>query len=132
LVRGWLAATDNPPSARAQRELEQAIMPRIERVLAVGQTGGTVRTDLPSGLLIAVALDMGRAMDMWLLAQPLDSPVPAADRRVCRHAPQCPGSPELGGGRPHTDHADRPDLCGCGGDLLPQRAAEPTLRVLPR
>jgi hypothetical protein len=29
-----------------------------------------VRTDLPSGLLIAVAQGMGRAMDTWLLTQP--------------------------------------------------------------
>jgi AcrR family transcriptional regulator len=76
LVRGWLAASDNPALARAHHELEQAIMPWIERVLAAGQAGGGVRTDLPSGLLIAVALGMGRAMDMWLMAQPPDSAVP--------------------------------------------------------
>jgi AcrR family transcriptional regulator len=77
LVRGWLAASDNPALARAQHELEQAIMPWIERVLAVGQARGAVRTDLPSGLLIAVALGMGRAMDTWLMAQPPDGAVPA-------------------------------------------------------
>jgi len=51
-------------------------MPWIERVLAHGQAGGAVRTDLPSGLLIAVALGMGRAMDTWLMAQPLDTSEP--------------------------------------------------------
>lgn len=76
LVRGWLAASDSPALARAQHELEQAIMPWIERVLAVGQAGGAVRTDLPSGLLIAVALGMGRAMDTWLMAQPPEGAVP--------------------------------------------------------
>lgn len=76
LVRGWLAASDNPALARAQQELEQAIMPWIERVLAAGQAGGAVRTDLPSGLLIAVALGMGRAIDTWLMAQPPDDAVP--------------------------------------------------------
>lgn len=76
LVRGWLASSDNPALARAQQELEQEIMPWIERVLAIGQAGGSVRTDVPSGLLIAVALGMGRAMDTWLFAQPPDGAVP--------------------------------------------------------
>ena len=31
-----------------------------------------MRTDLPSGLLIAVALGMGRAMDTWLMTQQPD------------------------------------------------------------
>jgi AcrR family transcriptional regulator len=76
LVRGWLAASDNPALARAQHEVEEAIMPWIESVLAVGQAGGAVRTDLPSSLLIAVALGMGRAMDTWLMAQPLGGAMP--------------------------------------------------------
>jgi hypothetical protein len=49
--------------------MEQEILPWIDRVLAVGQASGAVRTDLPPSLLIAVALGMGRAMDMWLLTQ---------------------------------------------------------------
>jgi len=76
LVRGWLAASDNPVLVRAQHELEEAVMPWIERVLAAGQAGGAVRTDLPSDLLIAVAFGMGRAMDTWLMAQPPDGAVP--------------------------------------------------------
>jgi AcrR family transcriptional regulator len=42
LVRGWLAASDNPILVRAQHELEQAVMPWIERVLTAGQAGGAV------------------------------------------------------------------------------------------
>ena len=42
----------------------------MERALAAGQRIGAVRTDLPSGLLIAVVAGMGQAMDTWLLTQP--------------------------------------------------------------
>ncbi|MDN5916051.1 MAG: TetR/AcrR family transcriptional regulator [Pseudonocardia sp.] len=76
LVRGWLAASDNPALVRAQHELEQAVMPWVERVLDAGRAGGAVRTDLHSGLLIAVAFGMGRAMDTWLMAQPPEGAVP--------------------------------------------------------
>jgi AcrR family transcriptional regulator len=76
LVRGWLAASDNPALARAQHEMEQAVTPWIERLLDAGRAVGAVRTDLPSGLLIAVALGMGRAMDTWLMAQPLEGTAP--------------------------------------------------------
>jgi AcrR family transcriptional regulator len=69
LVRGWLAASDNPALQRAQADMEQEILPWINRLLAAGQASGAIRTDLPSGLLIAVALGMGRAMDMWLMTQ---------------------------------------------------------------
>ncbi len=72
LVRVWLAASDNPALQRAQADMEQEILPWVERVLAAGQASGAVRTDLPSGLLIAVALGMGRAMDMWLMTQQPD------------------------------------------------------------
>ncbi len=68
-MRGWLAASDNPALQRAQEDMEQEILPWINRVLAAGQASGAVRTDLPSGLLIAVALGMGRAMDTWLMTQ---------------------------------------------------------------
>ncbi len=72
LLRAWLGVADNPALARAQQELEGEIAPWVDRVLAVGQAGGAIRTDLPSGLLVAVAYGMGRAMDMWLMAQPPD------------------------------------------------------------
>lgn len=70
LARTWLGASENPALRRARQELEGEVMPWVERVLAAGQSCGAVRTDLPSGLLIAVAAGMGRAMDMWLMAQP--------------------------------------------------------------
>ena len=76
LVRGWLAASDNPALQPAQAEMEQEILPGINRVLAAGQASGAVRTDLPSGLLIAVAVGMGRAMDTWLITQRPDAAPP--------------------------------------------------------
>ncbi|MBA2323647.1 MAG: TetR/AcrR family transcriptional regulator [Pseudonocardiales bacterium] len=76
LVRGWLAAPDNPALQRAQEDMEREIMPWIDRVLATGQASGAVRTDLPSGLLIAVAVGMGRAMDTWLMTQTPDDALP--------------------------------------------------------
>ena len=77
LVRGWLAASDNPALQRAQEEMEQEILPWIDRFLAAGQASGAVRADLPSGLLIAVAIGMGRAMDTWLMTQrPDDNALP--------------------------------------------------------
>ena len=72
LVRGWLAASDNAALQRAQEDMEQEILPWIDRVLTAGQASGAVRTDLPSGLLIAVALGMGQAMDTWLMTQQPD------------------------------------------------------------
>ncbi len=72
LVRAWLAASDNPALQRAQQDMEHEILPWIERVLAAGQACGAVRTDLPPGLLIAIALGMGRAMDTWLMSQQPD------------------------------------------------------------
>ena len=76
LVRGWLAAPDNPALQRAQEDMEREIMPWIDRVLATGQASGSVRTDLPSGLLIAVAVGMVRAMDPWLMTQTPDDALP--------------------------------------------------------
>ena len=37
--------------------------------LAAGQRIGAVRSDLPTGLLIAVITGMGEAMDTWLITQ---------------------------------------------------------------
>ncbi len=72
LIRAWFAASDNPALQRAQHDMEQEILPWIDRVLTTGQAVGAIRTDLPPGLLIAVTLGMGRAMDMWLMTQPPD------------------------------------------------------------
>jgi AcrR family transcriptional regulator len=76
LLRAWLGASENPALQRAQQELEAQVMPWVERVLAAGQSCGAVRTDLPTGLLIAVAVAMGRAMDMWLMTRPPDDTAP--------------------------------------------------------
>lgn len=76
LVRAWLGASQNPALQRAQQELEGEVMPWVEHVLTAGQACGAVRTDLPAGLLIAVAVGMGRAMDMWLMAQPPEDAAP--------------------------------------------------------
>jgi AcrR family transcriptional regulator len=76
LVRGWLAASHNTALQRAQEDMEQEILPWVDRVLAAGQASGAVRTDLPSSLLIAVAIGMGRAMDMWLMTQRPDDDLP--------------------------------------------------------
>jgi hypothetical protein len=70
LVRAWLATSGNAALQRAQQDMEHELLPWVDHILAAGQASGAVRTDLPSGLLIAVALGMGRAMDTWLLTQP--------------------------------------------------------------
>lgn len=69
LIRGWISASTTPATQQLQQELEQAVLPWMERTLAAGQRIGAVRTDLPAGLLIAVAAGMGQAMDTWLLTQ---------------------------------------------------------------
>jgi AcrR family transcriptional regulator len=73
LIRGWIAASATPAMQQIQQEMEKAGVPWMERVLAAGQRIGAVRTDLPSGLLIAVAAGMGQAMDTWLLTQSSDA-----------------------------------------------------------
>lgn len=78
LVRIWLAAADNPALQQAQHDMEEAILPWIHRVLSAGQACGAVRTDLPAGLLIAVTVGMGRAMDIWLMTeQPDEAALPS-------------------------------------------------------
>lgn len=77
LLRGWTAASRNPAVQQAQGDLEQASLPWIEQALVTGQRVGAVRTDVPASLLIAVALGMGEAMDLWLMAtQPNDDDLP--------------------------------------------------------
>ena len=72
LIRGWLAAPGNPALQHAQDELERAALPWMEAALAAGQRVGAVRDDLPSGLLISVAVGMGQAMDTWLVTEQPD------------------------------------------------------------
>lgn len=74
LVRGLLAASGDPALQRAQHELAEAVRPWLAETVSAGQRAGAVRRDLPSGLLIAVVVGMGGAMDTWLVTQP-----PAAD-----------------------------------------------------
>lgn len=74
LIRGWMAASSTPALQEVQQELLQAVLPWMERLLTEGRRIGAVRSDLPSGLLIAVAGGMGQAMDTWLIAQPLADP----------------------------------------------------------
>lgn len=74
LFRGWIAASGNPALRQAQEELAQLVLPWTERALAAGRAAGAVRADLPSGLLVAVVLGMGQAMDTWLLAHAQEHP----------------------------------------------------------
>jgi AcrR family transcriptional regulator len=69
LLRSWIAASATPAMQQTQQELEEAVVPWLERVIVTGQGMGAVRTDLPSGLLITIAVGMGRAMDTWLLSR---------------------------------------------------------------
>lgn len=72
MLRGWAAAARSPASQKAQEELEQSSLPWIAQVLATGQSVGAVRDDVPPTLLIAVAMGMGEAMDVWLMSQEVD------------------------------------------------------------
>jgi len=72
LLRGWAAAARTPASQRTQEQLEQSSLPWIAQVLATGQRVGAVRDDVPPALLIAVAMGMGEAMDVWLVSQEVD------------------------------------------------------------
>jgi len=72
LARDWLVASASPALRRAQKEMEQALVPWLEATLAAGQRAGAVRKDVPIGLLVAVVTGMGQAMDGWLVTQTLD------------------------------------------------------------
>jgi AcrR family transcriptional regulator len=83
LIRGWLGASGNPALQQAQQNMEQVVLPWVAQVLDAGQSVGAVRTDLPSGLLIAVVLGMGQAMDTWLITQqPDDKSLPQLIRAL--------------------------------------------------
>ena len=73
LIRGWLAASNNAALQQAQQELEQAIVALDRARLAAGQRAALCATDLPSGLLIAVVVGMGQAMDTWLVTRQPDA-----------------------------------------------------------
>lgn len=65
LIRGW--AAPNPALQQAQQDLQQAVMPWLERTLVAGQRAGGVRSDVPNGLLLAAIAGLGQALDLWIL-----------------------------------------------------------------
>lgn len=69
LIRGWVVAATNPALQQAQRDMERAVLPWLERVLIAGQQAGAVRSDVPNSLLLATVVGMGQAMDFWVMAQ---------------------------------------------------------------
>ncbi len=73
LLRGWMEASRGPAFHSELGAIEQEAIPWIEQVVVTGQRVGAVRDDLPSSLLLSVALGMGEAMDLWLMTQPNDS-----------------------------------------------------------
>ena len=73
LIRGWLAASNSAlQQAQAGAGANDVAM-GIQAALAAGQRAGAVREDLPSGLLIAVVVGMGQAMDSWLVTRQPDA-----------------------------------------------------------
>jgi len=72
VLRDWLSGAGTPALRSAQHEAEQEAMPWLTETLATGQAIGAVRTDLPPGLIIALAMGMGKAMDTWLITSPPD------------------------------------------------------------
>ncbi|WP_407360195.1 TetR/AcrR family transcriptional regulator [Microbacterium sp. LBN7] len=54
-------------SAAARRDAEHVASPWWGRVIETGQAAGAVRADLPTDLLVSMAMGMTLAMDTWLL-----------------------------------------------------------------
>lgn len=69
LLRDWLSGAGAPALGRAQREAEHEMMPWLVRTIDAGQRVGAVRGDVPRELLLAVAMGMGQAMDVWLVTR---------------------------------------------------------------
>ncbi len=72
LARGWSAAAGSPGLQQAQQDMERAMAPWLQQVVAAGQRASAVRSDVPASLLISVVVGMGQAMDIWLVGQQLD------------------------------------------------------------
>jgi len=70
LLRGWLVGPAAPALRDAQQDAEQAMLPWLMSTVEAGQQLGAIRTDLPVDLILAVAMGMGQAMDVWLITQP--------------------------------------------------------------
>ena len=73
LIRGWLAASRHRAAAGAAGAGAGGDCPGFRSALAAGQRAEPCATDLPSGLLIAVAVGMGQAMDTWLMTRQPDA-----------------------------------------------------------
>jgi AcrR family transcriptional regulator len=84
-ARAWVASPGNRALQRAQKEMEEAVLPWFEKALVAGQRARAVRKDVPLGLLMALLFAMGQAMDTWLLMQQLD------DKTVRKLVPLCLG-----------------------------------------
>ncbi|MCH9682400.1 MAG: TetR/AcrR family transcriptional regulator [Deltaproteobacteria bacterium] len=64
LARGLMRSLgEAPPGVR--EVFDEARVP-IQRLLEAGQRAGAVRDDLPIGLLVAMSLSLGEAMDSWI------------------------------------------------------------------
>ncbi len=72
LLRDSLAGAGSPSPGEAERQATQASVPWLRETMTAGQRSGAVRDDLPDDLLLAVAFGMGRALDAWLIARPID------------------------------------------------------------
>lgn len=72
LLRGWLSSRFAPKLDAAQKDAEQQMLPWMRQTMAAGQRIGAVRTDVPTDLLITIAMSMGEAMDIWLVTAALD------------------------------------------------------------
>lgn len=70
LLRDWLSGAPSPGLRDAESRAEQDMLPWLIEIVTTGQRIGAVRADLPTELLIAVAMGMGQAMDAWLIVQP--------------------------------------------------------------
>ncbi|MCO5294940.1 MAG: TetR/AcrR family transcriptional regulator [Homoserinimonas sp.] len=70
ILREWESASRSPSFQQSTREMiESRAIPWIVRVVEAGQNVGAIRSDVPNSLLIAVAMGLGQAIDMWLLSQ---------------------------------------------------------------
>lgn len=69
LLRDWLTGARSTALGGAQREAEHDMMPWLLGTIAAGQRAGAVRSDLPAQLLVAVAMGMGPALDVWLVTR---------------------------------------------------------------
>ena len=69
LLRDWLSGARSPAVGGAQHEAEHEMLPWLLRTVEAGQRAGAVRTDIPQELIVAVAMGLGQAMDVWLVTR---------------------------------------------------------------